>query len=150
MAANRAEYMRAYAKANSVKIAERQRLWREANREATRQKQKERYAIEREAVIARQRDWQRKNPERVRAAVYARREKVKQATPGWAASAEIRLAQMYAKAWSAATGVLHHVDHVVPLISPVVCGLHVWANFAIVPAVTNMAKTNKTWPHMPE
>lgn len=47
------------------------------------------------------------------------------------------------------TGVLWHVDHVVPLRSPVVCGLHTACNIAVIPARDNQAKGNRYWPEMP-
>lgn len=40
------------------------------------------------------------------------------------------------------TGFEWHVDHVIPLKGKVVCGLHVWNNFAVIPKVTNLRKGN--------
>lgn len=36
-----------------------------------------------------------------------------------------------------------HVDHVIPLQGKQVCGLHVWNNFAVIPATVNLRKNNK-------
>lgn len=41
------------------------------------------------------------------------------------------------------TGFKWHVDHVIPLRGKAVCGLHVWNNFAVIPAILNMRKNNK-------
>jgi hypothetical protein len=35
-----------------------------------------------------------------------------------------------------------HVDHIVPLINRVVCGLHIFNNFAVIPKVDNLRKGN--------
>lgn len=41
-----------------------------------------------------------------------------------------------------ATGVKHHVDHIIPLQSDVVCGLHVENNLRVIPATMNIRKSN--------
>lgn len=40
------------------------------------------------------------------------------------------------------TGIEWHVDHMIPLINPLVCGLHIWNNFAVIPKVENLRKGN--------
>ncbi len=39
-----------------------------------------------------------------------------------------------------------HVDHIYPLCSPLICGLHIASNLRILPALDNMQKSNHEWP----
>ena len=55
------------------------------------------------------------------------------------------LAQLRTKA----TGIVWHVDHIVPLQSPIVCGLHAETNLQVIPGVMNVGKGNRFWPDMP-
>lgn len=40
-------------------------------------------------------------------------------------------------------GFVWHVDHVIPLRGKLVSGLHVWNNFAVIPACVNYRKNNR-------
>ena len=72
------------------------------------------------------------------------------ATPLWADFDEIRKVYREADRLSAATGVKHNVDHVIPLNHPRVCGLHVHFNMRPIPAAPNMSKGNHWCPEQIE
>jgi hypothetical protein len=48
------------------------------------------------------------------------------------------------------TGIIHHVDHIVPLQSSYVCGLHCESNLKIITSSENQRKLNTHWPDMPD
>lgn len=45
------------------------------------------------------------------------------------------------------TGIPHHVDHVIPLVHDLVCGLHVPANLQVLTQQENLTKSNKFVPY---
>lgn len=67
------------------------------------------------------------------------------ATPPWADFDKISAIYEAAAEIQRRTGQRMHVDHIIPLQHPRVCGLHVSANLQILPGAENESKRNK-WP----
>lgn len=72
------------------------------------------------------------------------RTKEPRVVPTWVSQEECR--RVYLDARSRGL----EVDHIVPLIHPLVCGLHVEFNLQPLTKAENNAKGNKHWPDMPE
>ena len=73
-----------------------------------------------------------------------------QATPKWANEFFIEEAYALAKLRTEMTGFKWNVDHIVPLKSKKVCGLHVEFNLQVIPEKANKCKGNRHWPDMPQ
>lgn len=93
--------------------------------------------------------YQKANLPRYAAANAKRDADRKQATPEWANFEIIKDYYVRAAAWSKLSNEPHHVDHIVPIRSDLVCGLHCQANLRIIPAYENISKGNRHWPDMP-
>lgn len=99
------------------------------------------------------RAWSKNNPEKWKITNAARRAKKHSATPGWAKDEldSFIVKEMYDLAIrrTKSTGIEWHVDHIVPLKSKIVQGLHCSANLQVIPGSVNHSKGNRTWPDMP-
>lgn len=79
----------------------------------------------------------------VRARTAYRRSLKRNATPKWADKIKIKEFYKAAREAELKTGKPYQVDHIIPIISKVVCGLHVHENLQILPALQNRIKGNK-------
>lgn len=71
------------------------------------------------------------------------------AHPKWANDFFIEEAYHLAALRTKMLGFKWHVDHIVPLQSKFVCGLHVENNLRVIPGAENLGKGNRHWPGMP-
>ena len=117
--------------------------------EAAKENKRRYYQENKQIIVGRSLLWAKNN-----AAVAASRAmhrialKIK-ATPGWVDHNLILQVYDRAKQLMVETGGEWHVDHIVPLKSKIVCGLHVQNNLEVLPASENIAKGNHRWPDMP-
>jgi hypothetical protein len=168
-----------YHAANKAKLNKKTSDWQKKNRDKCRARSRKYYHANKEVVAARMKAWEEKNPDWKRtytkkwraentehrkayedkywrankALVYAktarRRAAKAKATVLWADKAKIFLIYAQCVEMSAETGIEHHVDHIVPLQSPIVCGLHWEGNLQIITGSENSKKCNSYWPDMP-
>lgn len=89
--------------------------------------------------------WIKSNPAKALANVTRRDAQKLQAIPAWADQEQIK-AIYHEAAVRRAAGIECEVDHIVPLRSPYVCGLHVPANLQLLESRANKAKGNRHWP----
>jgi len=130
--------------------AEQFRSWRERNLEKCRERRRENYAKSREQELAKATEWKAANVGACRALAAKRIAAKKQAIPSWANPENIQAWYDLAALVTEETGITHHVDHIVPLQSNLVCGLHWEGNLQLLTANENHRKKNVYWPDMPE
>ncbi len=135
-----------------------QRAWRENNRDLARELWRASYAKNREKRVLEARTYRDANRDKVREsvrvyqknnrhvanAIGAKRRAIKKmACVSWADHEQIKNEYALAKWCSEVMGIPYHVDHIIPLVSNVVCGLHVHTNLRVIPAKDNQKKHNK-------
>lgn len=148
---------------NRHKVNAQQRTRRLENHERTIEHSRKSYAKNKERSKAAARNWQARNPQRVKenhsawrgknlhikaAHQTARKARKLRATPKWSNDFFISEAYHLAALRTKYLGFPWHVDHIVPLKSKLVCGLHSHTNIQVIPAIQNIRKHNRYWPGM--
>lgn len=153
------EYVAKHANA----ISEYKKTWRVENLQRLKEAKRLRYLQESERIKKKAAEYSKANPERVRGYKakwkqnnrhktreyrFVRGNAQRQAIPSWANRAAMVAIYREARELSKTTGVEHHVDHIVPILSEFVCGLHCEANMQVLDAFSNQSKLNRWWPDM--
>ena len=125
----------------------RKTLYRSKNREHISSYLKQYNQQNKDYVVAYKKKYRQDNSYRLNAINAHRRANKMRATPSWVDRKAIigmyHLAALFNK-----TGISMQVDHIVPLQSDLVCGLHCEANLQLLSATNNLTKGNHHWPDM--
>lgn len=151
---------REYTAKNKATIAAR----RSTQRKARAEKENAYVAANREKINAQNRARNKAHPEKIREKMRAhqikhphvfaanaakRRAKKLMATPAWANEFIMAEAYQLAALRTKILGFEWQVDHIVPLQSDIVCGLHAHTNIQVIPRSENIKKGNRVWEGMP-
>ena len=143
------EAHRASVKASYLKRPDARRAQRKAHdlaNAATVRQSQQAYRLSHLAQVrAKNKRWIAANRGRFNALVAKRNAAKLRATPVWADRAAIDAIYAEAARRTRETGIAHAVDHYYPLLSPVVCGLHVEHNLRVITRSENSKKKN----HLP-
>lgn len=120
------------------------REWAASNKEKTKCIKKKWSLSNPDKVREAKRTWSINNPGVEASYCAHRRATKKNATPSWFDRSEVQYIYKLAKE----RGLV--VDHIVPLNSDLVCGLHVQDNLRCISAELNCRKGNTYWPDMPK
>ena len=138
---SRVEYFSKYNKREDVKTAKNE--WYENNKTQVINAAKLRPAFK---LREYRNTWKENNKVQMRADTKARRRKHREATPPWLTrkqKTEIRQLYQIAITMTQTTGEQYVVDHIIPLRSHEVCGLHVPWNLRVITQGENLKKSNK-------
>ena len=129
------DYVRDYRRkshyANHEKNVAKSREWKDANKDR---------------ALAKNAEWHKAHPEANRERAHIRRAALVRAVPAWYGREEARQIMRDCDYISRLTGVKHEVDHIIPIQSKLVCGLHWHGNLRIITKDENRAKKNNFSP----
>lgn len=131
---------------NKEKVNTATQNWRINNPTKAKEVYAKYYSVSKSKLLAYNKIWRQLNKAKIQIYNVKRRHGIQQATPPWINKDDINsIVDVYKKSvqLTMVTGVLHHVDHIIPISSKIVCGLHVPWNLQAIPATDNLQKNNK-------
>ena len=90
------------------------------------------------------------NPSKVLAIKAKRRAFELQSIAPWINLEKVKEVYLRSSVLNKESSITYEVDHIVPLVSKLVCGLHWEGNLQIIPASENRKKSNIYWPGHPD
>ena len=119
------------------------RHWQKCNPEKFKSDKAKYQKAHPEQTCAKTLRWQTKHPGYCRAQYQNYMTRQIFAMPSWVNAKDITAVYNKCQAISKRTGILHHVDHIIPLRGKLVSGLHIPWNLQILSAHDNCSKSNK-------
>ena len=144
-ARNNAARCAAYRKRNQAKFLASQQAYYQRNRDSILSYLKQ-YRDTSNSHARSNKAWSEANKGTLRAINAKRRATIRRAIPLWANPAAIKVFYDQAVALTRETGIPYVVDHIIPLTSALVCGLHWEGNLQVITARANGEKHNKLLP----
>ncbi len=138
-----------YYKDNKEKLDLLNKNWVADNSERRKQICKNYSLRNSDAIASVGKNWASANRVRLRIRDASRRALKVKSTPIWANEIEIKNVYEKAAELTRDSGIKHEVDHIVPLKSKLVCGLHNEFNLQALTLKANRSKHNRHWPNMP-
>lgn len=138
---------KAFYAANSRTIIDKQKAFYAANPDRKRAVYDKNYRIHGAEIRAYVKDWRKRKKGLVNSYVMKRNAAKCQATPKWADHTAITAIYEHAARLTQETGIRYDVDHIYPLQSKTVCGLHVADNLQVLTHIENIKKRNKVPAH---
>lgn len=158
------ERAKKYFQEHKAEYAKKKREWSANNKDKIRVYEKTNYERHKDRILAYQAKYQQEHRDRHNevSRAWAIRNKhnrryhsmlskavLRRALAPWADLDAIKAFYERARELELETGQKWHVDHIVPLRSKIVCGLHCEANLQVLLAGDNIRKGNRWWPDMP-
>ena len=135
---------------NATKYLEYCKKYRDLNKEKEKERARKYRESHKNEALEYRRKYREINREKLNLWDANRAAREKKATPKWANSFYIAEAYSLRIIREFMTNKKWHVDHIVPISSDIVCGLHVEQNLQVIPASLNQRKSNRYWPDMPD
>lgn len=132
-----------YRSLNRVAVSAAKQRWSLNNLDRSREIKKSHFERNKGENLKRMAEWKRNHPEQRARDNVKRRVGMSHACVSWANRFFIEEAYRLARLRTEMLGFEWQVDHIVPLRSSQVCGLHVGTNFQVIPASDNMKKGNR-------
>lgn len=146
------EYERVARLKNGIRYRERGHNWVLNNKEkvieSNRKQRSKEGSKEKQSIF--KKEWIKKNYAYVQHTNRLREADKLQALPTWADKEKIAKIYQESTELNKNSSQQYHVDHIVPLRSGLVCGLHCEFNLQIITKEENLAKGNRYWTDMPD